>query len=93
MIPGVRTRFLFMTTSVAIGTLAAAFASAQSLPPLPGQQAAPTSTIPPPGVDMPGPDAAATIDHAKRGVVTLEQAGRPVGFGTVLGADPRSSPR
>lgn len=87
MIPGVRIRSFLVTALVATGTLAAAFASAQPLPPLPGAQ--PTSTIPPPGVDMPEVDAAATIERSKRGVVTLEQAGRPVGLGTVLGADPR----
>lgn len=90
MIHSVRIRFLlFVTTFVATGTLAAAFASAQPhLPQIPGQPTT-TSTIPPPGVDIVEPDAAATIEHAKRGVVTLEQGGRVVGFGTVLGADPR----
>lgn len=78
-----------LSAASACALLTVALASGDPLPPLPGGQGgvAPTSTIPPPGVDY--PDAAVLLDHARRGVVTLEQGGRAIGLGTVLGSDPR----
>jgi S1-C subfamily serine protease len=89
MMPPVRLRLFAATAAVSALIFAVALASAQ-LTPLPGTPLAqPVSTIPPPGVDMPAPDASAAFEAARKGVVVLEQAGRVIGVGTVLGADAR----
>ena len=77
--------FLVVAASLALGFVGVASA-APPLPGLPGANPLPTPGAPP---GAPPADLAATMEHARRGIVTVERDGRVLGVGVVLANDGR----
>jgi serine protease Do len=85
MLPSVnRPHRLFAAIAVGATLLASALTAPAALPPLPDPNApAPAASAPT------APTMTPALERARRGVVVVEEAGRPVGVGTVLGSDGR----
>jgi serine protease Do len=90
-----RSSILLAALATAIAAPSSAFAQPPAaLPPLPGPYAVPPPLATPPAQQAQTPQspvstAAATIEHARRGIVMIERGGGLLGLGTVLSGDGR----